>query len=146
MGVDDLVVVGRTGEAGRRTRGATPGVEAPGNEAPRRPPRLILGGSVLEYEAGCGASGVRLGDCPPTYEELSATGVRFVMEPTKMPHGGTDAVFEDGCGPHQRAPGLDVHVPALGFFADAIIDVELIVADASPGSVPRRRVSQCVEG
>ncbi len=27
-----------------------------------------------------------------------ATGVVFVMEPTKMPYGGIDAVFDDTCG------------------------------------------------
>ena len=32
------------------------------------------------------------------YETLRERGVHFTMEPTKMPYGGTDAVFEDGCG------------------------------------------------
>ena len=37
-------------------------------------------------------------DCRRTYEELSANGVSFVMQPTQMSYGGTDAVFNDGCG------------------------------------------------
>jgi catechol 2,3-dioxygenase-like lactoylglutathione lyase family enzyme len=32
------------------------------------------------------------------YEALKAKGVRFVMEPTRMDYGGTDAVFDDTCG------------------------------------------------
>ncbi|MBA3349191.1 MAG: VOC family protein [Actinobacteria bacterium] len=32
------------------------------------------------------------------YERLKVNGVSFVMEPTKMPYGGTDALLEDGCG------------------------------------------------
>ena len=37
-------------------------------------------------------------DCRRDYEELRAKGVSFVSEPTEYPYGGTDAVFEDGCG------------------------------------------------
>ncbi|HEX2275028.1 MAG TPA: VOC family protein [Acidimicrobiales bacterium] len=48
--------------------------------------------------AGKPATSFTTDDCRRTYEELSASGVRFVTEPTKMPYGGTDAVFEDGCG------------------------------------------------
>jgi hypothetical protein len=41
---------------------------------------------------------LRTADCHSEAERLKAKGVVFVMEPTKMPHGGTDAVFYDTCG------------------------------------------------
>jgi catechol 2,3-dioxygenase-like lactoylglutathione lyase family enzyme len=37
-------------------------------------------------------------DCRRSYDELAAKGVVFVSEPQKKSYGGTDAVFEDGCG------------------------------------------------
>jgi predicted enzyme related to lactoylglutathione lyase len=47
---------------------------------------------------------LRTDDCQSAAERLKAKGVVFVMEPTKMPYGGTDAVFDDTCGNL-----LDVH-------------------------------------
>jgi predicted enzyme related to lactoylglutathione lyase len=38
------------------------------------------------------------GDCRREYEQLVARGVTFTLEPTKMPSGGTDAIFDDTCG------------------------------------------------
>src|SRR5918994_3661608 len=37
-------------------------------------------------------------DCRRTFDELIARGAVFRSEPQQMPYGGTDAVFEDGCG------------------------------------------------
>jgi predicted enzyme related to lactoylglutathione lyase len=37
-------------------------------------------------------------DCQADYERLRARGASFTVTPTKLPHGGTDAVFDDGCG------------------------------------------------
>ena len=37
-------------------------------------------------------------NCGATYNELTAKDAIFVSEPTQMSYGGTDAVFEDGCG------------------------------------------------
>jgi hypothetical protein len=37
-------------------------------------------------------------DCRAEYERLNLRGVTFTLEPTTMPYGGTDAVFDDGCG------------------------------------------------
>jgi catechol 2,3-dioxygenase-like lactoylglutathione lyase family enzyme len=37
-------------------------------------------------------------DCRRDHRELVAKGVHFTLEPTKMEYGGTDAVFDDGCG------------------------------------------------
>ena len=37
-------------------------------------------------------------DCRADFERLKAKGANFTLEPTKMPYGGTDAVFDDGCG------------------------------------------------
>jgi catechol 2,3-dioxygenase-like lactoylglutathione lyase family enzyme len=48
--------------------------------------------------AGKPAASFTTDDCARDYEELRAKGVTFVMEPTKMPYGGTDALFDDGCG------------------------------------------------
>jgi hypothetical protein len=41
---------------------------------------------------------LRTADCHSEAERLKAKGVVFVMESTKMPHSGTDAVFYDTCG------------------------------------------------
>jgi predicted enzyme related to lactoylglutathione lyase len=37
-------------------------------------------------------------DAQRDYERLLANGVEFVMPPTRMDYGGTDAVFDDTCG------------------------------------------------
>jgi predicted enzyme related to lactoylglutathione lyase len=37
-------------------------------------------------------------DLDKTYEALVAKGVKFVMPPTKMEYGGTDAMLDDECG------------------------------------------------
>jgi catechol 2,3-dioxygenase-like lactoylglutathione lyase family enzyme len=37
-------------------------------------------------------------NCYQTYEELIARGAVFRSEPQQMSYGGTDAIFEDGCG------------------------------------------------
>jgi catechol 2,3-dioxygenase-like lactoylglutathione lyase family enzyme len=49
-------------------------------------------------EAGKPATALSTDDCQGEYDRLTASGVRFVMPPTTMSYGGTDAVFEDGCG------------------------------------------------
>jgi catechol 2,3-dioxygenase-like lactoylglutathione lyase family enzyme len=49
-------------------------------------------------EAGTPALSLTTDECQRTYEELTARGAVFLSEPQKMPYGGTDAVFEDGCG------------------------------------------------
>jgi predicted enzyme related to lactoylglutathione lyase len=40
---------------------------------------------------------LRTADCQSGAERLNAKGVVFVTEPTKLPYGGTDAVFDDTC-------------------------------------------------
>jgi catechol 2,3-dioxygenase-like lactoylglutathione lyase family enzyme len=37
-------------------------------------------------------------DCQREYDRLTARGVEFTLAPTRMAYGGTDAVFDDGCG------------------------------------------------
>jgi catechol 2,3-dioxygenase-like lactoylglutathione lyase family enzyme len=37
-------------------------------------------------------------DCVAEAERLKAKGVVFVKEPSRMPYGGMDAVFDDTCG------------------------------------------------
>jgi catechol 2,3-dioxygenase-like lactoylglutathione lyase family enzyme len=37
-------------------------------------------------------------DCYRSYQELSDRGATFLSEPQQYGYGGTDAVFEDGCG------------------------------------------------
>jgi predicted enzyme related to lactoylglutathione lyase len=37
-------------------------------------------------------------DCVGEAERLKAKGVVFVKEPSRMPYGGMDAVFDDSCG------------------------------------------------
>ena len=49
-------------------------------------------------ETGTPALSITTRDCRRTYEELTAKGAVFLSEPQQMPYGGTDAVFEDGCG------------------------------------------------
>ena len=48
--------------------------------------------------AGAPAISFRTDDCRRTYEELRAKGAVFLSEPKQMDYGGTDTVFEDGCG------------------------------------------------
>jgi catechol 2,3-dioxygenase-like lactoylglutathione lyase family enzyme len=48
--------------------------------------------------AGSPAISFLTDNCQHTYDELRAKGVEFVSEPRQMDYGGTDAVFEDGCG------------------------------------------------
>jgi catechol 2,3-dioxygenase-like lactoylglutathione lyase family enzyme len=49
-------------------------------------------------ETGAPALSFTTEDCRRAYLELSERGVAFVSQPTEMGSGGTDAVFEDGCG------------------------------------------------
>jgi len=49
-------------------------------------------------EAGTPAVSFTSTDCRRDYEELKARGAIFLFEPRAMGYGGTDAVFEDGCG------------------------------------------------
>lgn len=49
-------------------------------------------------EAGKPATSFATDNVRRDYERLRVNGVSFVMEPTKMPYGGTDALLEDGCG------------------------------------------------
>jgi catechol 2,3-dioxygenase-like lactoylglutathione lyase family enzyme len=49
-------------------------------------------------QSGTPALSFTTDDCQRTYEELRARGAVFVSEPRRMPYGGMDAVFEDGCG------------------------------------------------
>lgn len=48
--------------------------------------------------AGKPAVSLTTDDCRREHRELVAKGVTFTLEPTKMEYGGTDAVFDDGCG------------------------------------------------
>jgi catechol 2,3-dioxygenase-like lactoylglutathione lyase family enzyme len=48
--------------------------------------------------AGKPATALTSEDCRADFERLQAKGVSFTLEPTKMPYGGIDAVFDDGCG------------------------------------------------
>lgn len=50
------------------------------------------------YQAGQPATALASEDCKADYDRLLAAGVTFTLEPTTMPYGGTDAVFEDTCG------------------------------------------------
>jgi predicted enzyme related to lactoylglutathione lyase len=49
-------------------------------------------------ESGTPATAFATDDCQTEYERLKANGVTFTMAPTTMSYGGTDAVFDDGCG------------------------------------------------
>lgn len=51
-----------------------------------------------QHEMGAPATSFTTDDIQREYEALKAKGVRFVIEPTKMDYGGTDAVFDDTCG------------------------------------------------
>ncbi|SHG03197.1 VOC family protein [Streptoalloteichus hindustanus] len=48
--------------------------------------------------AGNPATALTTDDCERDYRRLSELGVEFTLPPTKMPYGGTDAVFDDTCG------------------------------------------------
>ena len=41
---------------------------------------------------------LRTDDCAAEAERLTARGVVFVKEPSRMAYGGIDAVFDDSCG------------------------------------------------
>jgi predicted enzyme related to lactoylglutathione lyase len=49
-------------------------------------------------ELGRPVFSLRTDDCAGDAERLKAKGVVFVKEPTRMPYGGMDAVFDDTCG------------------------------------------------
>jgi predicted enzyme related to lactoylglutathione lyase len=49
-------------------------------------------------DAGKPATALVTEDCQADYERLMASGVAFTTPPTKLPYGGTDAVFDDTCG------------------------------------------------
>jgi predicted enzyme related to lactoylglutathione lyase len=49
-------------------------------------------------QAGRPATSLSTDDCRRDYRRLVERGVRFVMEPTTMSYGGTDALFDDTCG------------------------------------------------
>ena len=48
--------------------------------------------------AGRPAISLSTDDIQRDYARLAAAGVEFTMEPTRMPYGGTDALFDDTCG------------------------------------------------
>jgi catechol 2,3-dioxygenase-like lactoylglutathione lyase family enzyme len=48
--------------------------------------------------AGKPATALSTADCHGDFERLQRRGVHFTLAPTKMPYGGIDAVFDDGCG------------------------------------------------
>jgi catechol 2,3-dioxygenase-like lactoylglutathione lyase family enzyme len=48
--------------------------------------------------AGSPAVSLVTDNCWETYNELRERGAIFLSEPKQMSYGGTDAVFEDGCG------------------------------------------------
>jgi catechol 2,3-dioxygenase-like lactoylglutathione lyase family enzyme len=59
--------------------------------------------AAAAYQASRRESGVpfmsfETDDIQKTYETLEARGVVFQSPPIKRDYGGTDAVFEDGCG------------------------------------------------
>jgi catechol 2,3-dioxygenase-like lactoylglutathione lyase family enzyme len=49
-------------------------------------------------EAGTPALSLTTADCRRAHQALTARGAVFLSEPEQKPYGGTDAVFEDGCG------------------------------------------------
>ena len=51
-----------------------------------------------QREIGAPATSFSTDDIERDYRTLKEKGVSFVMEPTKMDYGGTDAVFDDTCG------------------------------------------------
>ena len=49
-------------------------------------------------ETGTPALSLITADCVRAHQELVGKGAMFLSEPREMAYGGTDAVFEDGCG------------------------------------------------
>jgi hypothetical protein len=49
-------------------------------------------------ETGTPAVSFTTADCFRSHHELIGKGAVFLSEPREMSYGGTDAVFEDGCG------------------------------------------------
>jgi catechol 2,3-dioxygenase-like lactoylglutathione lyase family enzyme len=50
------------------------------------------------YESGTPLTSFQTTTIHEDYERMNAAGVVFRMPPTKADYGGTDALFEDGCG------------------------------------------------
>jgi catechol 2,3-dioxygenase-like lactoylglutathione lyase family enzyme len=50
------------------------------------------------YAAGKPATSLSTDDIEGDHKRLEAAGVTFTVPPTRMSYGGTDAVFDDGCG------------------------------------------------
>jgi catechol 2,3-dioxygenase-like lactoylglutathione lyase family enzyme len=50
------------------------------------------------YEAGIPFTSFLTDDIEKDVARMKAHGVVFRIEPTQMEYGGTDAMFEDGCG------------------------------------------------
>ena len=69
-------------------------------------PRLLLAAmneaaaalQVAHRETGTPAISFTTEDCQRDYRELAGRGAVYVSAPQQMGYGGTDAVFEDGCG------------------------------------------------
>jgi catechol 2,3-dioxygenase-like lactoylglutathione lyase family enzyme len=55
-------------------------------------------GQAARRAAGKPATSFTTDDVRRDAQLLESRGVTFRMEPTPMPYGGTDAVFDDGCG------------------------------------------------
>ena len=76
--------------------------------SPERPDGAALGLNLADdaaralqrkrREDGTPAIAFATTDIGTEYERLKGRGVVFTMEPTTMPYGGTDAVFDDTCG------------------------------------------------
>ena len=64
--------------------------------APLNEPAAAL--QQARRESGTPAVSFTSTDCRRDYEELKARGATFLFEPRAMDYGGTDAVFDDGCG------------------------------------------------
>jgi predicted enzyme related to lactoylglutathione lyase len=63
----------------------------------------LAGQPERAFQAACRQIGrpvlsLRTDNCRGEAERLKARGVAFVQEPSRMPHGGLDAVFDDTCG------------------------------------------------
>jgi catechol 2,3-dioxygenase-like lactoylglutathione lyase family enzyme len=50
------------------------------------------------HSKGSPATSLSTDDLQKSYDSLASRGVTFTMPPTAMGYGGTDAVFDDGCG------------------------------------------------
>ena len=64
--------------------------------APMTDAALVLQSS--RRESGAPAISLATDDCRRTFEDLRSRGVTFHRPPEELGYGGTDAVFEDGCG------------------------------------------------